>query len=58
MRVKLLTFRDIQNEYGLKRNTLAKILMKDEFITPIKIGSRNYFDREELEKWIDDKREI
>ena len=58
MRVKLLTFRDIQNEYGLKRNTLAKLLMKDEFITPIKIGNRNYFDREELEKWIEDKREV
>ena len=56
MRVKLLTFRDIQNEYGLKRDTLAKMLMKGEFIVPVKIGNRNYFDREELEKWIEAQR--
>ncbi len=53
MRQKLLTFRDIQNEYGLKRNTLAKLLMKNEFIQPIKIGNRNYFDRNDLEEWIE-----
>lgn len=58
MRVKLLTFRDIQNEYGLKRDTLAKMLMHGDFIVPIKIGNRNYFDREELEKWIEDRREV
>lgn len=56
MRQKLLTFRDIQNEYGLKRDTLAKMLMKGEFIIPVKIGNRNYFDREELEQWINDQR--
>ena len=56
MNAKLITFRDIQNEYGLKRNTLSKLLMKDEFIVPIKIGNRNYFDREELEEWIDGKK--
>ena len=55
MRQKLLTFRDIQNEYGLKRNTLAKLLMKDEFISPVKIGNRNYFNRDDLEKWIESK---
>ncbi len=58
MKQKLITFRDIQNEYGLKRNTLAKLLMKDEFISPIKIGNRNYFDREELEKWIESKKVV
>lgn len=58
MRQKLLTFRDIQNEYGLKRNTLAKLLMHGEFITPVKIGNRNYFDREELEVWIERKKAV
>ncbi len=58
MRQKLVTFRDIQNEYGLKRNTLSKLLMRNEFIVPIKIGNRNYFDREELEEWINDKRDM
>ena len=56
MKVKLITFRDIQNEYGLKRNTLAKLLMKNEFINPVKIGNRNYFDRDELEEWIESKK--
>ncbi len=56
MRQKLLTFRDIQNEYGLKRNTLAKLLMKNEFIQPVKIGNRNYFDRNDLEEWIESKK--
>lgn len=56
MKVKLITFRDIQDEYGLKKNTLTKLLMKKEFITPIKIGNRNYFDREELEAWIESKK--
>ncbi len=55
---KLLTFRDIQNEYGLKRNTLSKLLMKNKFIIPIKIGNRNYFDRIELENWIDNQRDV
>lgn len=58
MKQKLLTFRDIQNEYGLKRDTLAKMLMRGEFINPVKIGTRNYFDREELEKWIESKKEV
>ena len=56
MRQKLLTFKDIQNEYGLKRNTLSKLLMKNEFIQPIKIGNRNYFDRNDLEEWIESKK--
>ena len=57
MKAKLITFRDIQNEYGLKRNTLSKLLMRNEFITPIKIGNRNYFNRDELEVWIESKKE-
>ncbi len=56
MSKKLITFRDIENEYNLKRNTLAKMLMRGEFITPIKIGNRNYFEREELESWIQDQK--
>ena len=58
MKAKLITFRDIQNEYGLKRNTLSKLLMRNEFITPIKIGNRNYFNRDELEAWIESKKVV
>jgi predicted DNA-binding transcriptional regulator AlpA len=57
MKVKLLTFRDIQNEYGLKKNTLTKMLMRNDFIQPVKIGNRNYFDRDDLEEWIINKKE-
>ena len=31
--------------------------MKDAFITPVKIGNKNYFDRNKLEAWIQSKRE-
>lgn len=29
-----------------------------DFINPIKIGNRNYFDRNELEEWIESKKVV
>lgn len=54
MNAKLLTFREIERIYGLKKNTLTKMLMRGEFIPAIKIGNRNYFSVEELKKWIEE----
>ncbi|MEW5832181.1 MAG: helix-turn-helix domain-containing protein [Campylobacterota bacterium] len=53
---KLITYRDIEKIYGLKKNTLTKLYMKGEFIPAIKVGNRNYFEVEKLEKWIESKK--
>lgn len=50
---KLLDFKAIESEYGLAKSTTTKMLMRGQFITPVKIGRKNYFKRTELEEWID-----
>ena len=49
---KLLTYTQIEKIYGLKKSTLTKMFMHGQFIPSIKIGNRNYFDVELLERWI------
>ncbi len=57
MPAKLKTFTEIQESYGLKKNTLTKMYMRGEFIDAIKIGNRNYFRVDKLEEWINDHEE-
>lgn len=49
---KLLTFRDIERVYGLKKNTMTKKYYAGEFIPSVKVGNRNYFEVSKIEEWI------
>lgn len=49
---KLLTFREIERVFGLKKNTLTKKYYKGKFIPSVKVGNRNYFEVSKIEEWI------
>lgn len=49
---KLLTFRDIERVYGLKKNTMSKKFREGKFIASVKVGNRNYFEVSKIEEWI------
>lgn len=49
---KLLTFRDIERVYGLKKNTMSKKYYTGGFIPSVKVGNRNYFEVLKIEEWI------
>ena len=52
---KLLTYSQIEKIYGLKKGTMTKMVMKGEFVKPVKVGNRNYFKVEEVEAWINSR---
>ncbi|HZF70101.1 helix-turn-helix domain-containing protein [Sulfuricurvum sp.] len=49
---KLLTYREIERIYGLKKNTMTKKFRAGKFITSVKVGNRNYFEVSKIEDWI------
>jgi predicted DNA-binding transcriptional regulator AlpA len=52
---KLLTYTQIEKIYGLKKSTLTKLFMLGKFIPSIKIGNRNYFEVEALDRWLESR---
>ena len=50
---KLLNYRTLNEHYGLAQSTMSKLVMHGKFCNIIKIGTKNYFRREDVEKWID-----
>lgn len=49
---KLLTYREIEQIYGLKKNTMNKKFREGKFIPSVKVGNRNYFEVSKIEEWI------
>lgn len=49
---KLLTFREIERVFGLKKNTITKKYYEGKFIPSVKVGNRNYFEVSKIEEWI------
>lgn len=49
---KLLTFREIELVYGLKKNTMTKKFREGKFIPSVKVGNRNYFEVSKIEDWL------
>ncbi|MCD6654392.1 MAG: helix-turn-helix domain-containing protein [Sulfurovum sp.] len=54
---KLITFKEMEEIFGLKKNTMTKLYMRGEFIPAVKIGNRNYFKVEELQAWIEKQKD-
>ena len=54
----LLDYKDLDREYGLKKSTFSKLVMVGKFIIPIKVGSKNFFKRDEVEAWIESQRAV
>ena len=51
---KLLDYITLDQYYGLKQSTMSKKVMLGEFCNVVKVGRKNMFRREDVEKWIDD----
>ena len=56
-RVQLLTVVETAAELRISRNTLYQ-LIRDRQIVPIKIGSRTFFERAEVERFVASRREL
>ncbi len=52
----LLSYKDLEEEYGLKKSTMSKRVMNGKFIIPIMIGKKCFFKRDEVDQWIEEQR--
>lgn len=50
---QLLDYRDLEHHYNLKKSTMTKLSMWGRFCNIVKIGTKNYFRKEDVEAWID-----
>ncbi len=50
---ELLNYKTLDQYYGLKQSTLAKLVMVGKFVNIVKIGRKNYFRKAQVENWID-----
>jgi predicted DNA-binding transcriptional regulator AlpA len=51
---KLLNYKTLEYFYGLSKSTMSKKVMYGTFCNIVKVGSKNYFKRADVEKWIDE----
>lgn len=49
----LLDYRTLEQFYGLKKSTISKLVMLGKFTNIVKIGTKNFFRREDVEAWLD-----
>mgnify|MGYP001044073070 FL=1 len=51
----LLTIKDMYELYSLKENSIRWLIRKS-MIPIVKIGRRIYFDKKEIDKWIEERK--
>jgi len=52
---RLLNIKQTSQFLHISESTLRRLVDKDQIPKPIKIGKRVLWDKEKLEKWIDDQ---
>ena len=52
---RLLSIKQTSQFLHISESTLRRLVDKDQIPKPIKIGKRVLWDKEKLEKWIDDQ---
>jgi len=50
---RLLDYKGIKHYFGLSPSTLQKLVMKNKFISIVKVGTKNFFKTSDVETWID-----
>lgn len=51
----LLTIKDMYELYSLKENSI-RWLVRKSMIPIVKIGKRIYFDKKEIDKWLEERK--
>jgi len=51
----LLTIKDMYKIYSLKENSI-RWLVRKSMIPIVKIGKRIYFDKKEIDKWLEERK--
>lgn len=51
--LKILYFRDIKKRYGVSRSTIFRLLQKNQFLKPRKLGNRNCWVQDQLDKFFE-----
>ena len=51
----LLNYAKLWTFYGLHKSTISKLVMVGNFTNIVKVGSSNYFKRDDVEKWIEEQ---
>ena len=50
---ELLDYVGLKTYFGLHKSTISKLVMHGKFTNIVKIGTKNYFRKGDVEAWID-----
>ncbi len=49
---ELLDYKTLTKFYGLKQSTISKKVMNGTFCNVVKVGTKNFFRKADVEQWI------
>ncbi len=52
---ELLNYRTLFERYGLHQSTISKLVMLGKFTNIVKVNSKNYFRKSDVEQWINNQ---